>query len=393
MKVEWNSKYKTISVYAIITVTVIALIILFFQNLEYMGNGIAAFFSLLIPFIIGFAAAYLLMRPTRFIEKHWFKFIERRKPHHALRRGLSILTVFIIVFGIFVLLIYFIIPQLLDSATVLIRNLPTYLQQLDDMIVTGLKSVDLYTDAIGEQLDEFMNSFLDFTNLMGQLVNQLPDVLTTVGTGIFNFFVGMIVCVYVLFSREKFIRQGKKLLYAIFKKDFSKKFLEMLKYSNNVFLGYIMGTLTSTAFVGIATFLFMTITQMPYAILITVIISITNIIPFFGPFLGAIPSAIILLIIDPVYALIFVIFIIILQQIDGNIVLPKLVGMRVGLSAFWVLFALLVGGGLFGFWGLVLGVPVFAVIYSLISTLIHNRLDKKEISPDRYNRPEDYSDV
>jgi len=393
MKVEWNSKYKTISVYAIITVTIIALIILFFQNLSYLGSGIAAFFSLLIPFVIGFAAAYLLMRPTRFIEKRWFGFVERRKPHPALRRGLAIFTVFVIVFGIFVLLVYFIIPQLLESLGILLRNLPTYLQQLEDLIIDGLKSVDLYTASIKIQIDEFQANFLDFTNVVSQLVGQLPDFLTSVGTGVFNFFVGMIVCVYVLFSREKFARQAKKFLFAVFPKEFSRKFLEMLRYSNNVFLGYIMGTLISTAFVGITTFLFMTIARMPYAVLITVIISVTNIIPFFGPFLGAIPSAIILLIIDPIYALIFVIFIIILQQIDGNIVLPKLVGMRVGLSAFWVLLALLVGGGLFGFWGLVLGVPVFAVIYSLISTLINSRVNKKEIPSENYTHPKDYSDI
>jgi len=389
MKVVWNSKYKTISVYTIITALVIVLIILFFLNLGIFGNAVAALFSILLPFVIGFAAAYLLSRPAIFLENKVFAFTELRKPHPALRRGLAIFLLFVIVFGIFVLLIYFIIPQLLESAATLFRNLPSYLDQLEDAVVAGLKNIDLYSMEIQEHIDEFRMSFLDLTSVLNQLTSQLPSLISSVGTGIFNFFVGMIVCVYVLFSRERFTRQGKKLIYAVFKPKFARSFLDMLKYSNNVFLGYIMGTLASTAFIGLATFIFMTVCGMPYAILITVIVAITNVIPFFGPFLGAIPSAVILLIVDPLYALAFVVFIIILQQIDGNIVLPKLIGMNVGLSAFWVLLALLLGGGLFGFWGLVLGVPIFAVIYALVSTLINNSLEKKGVPPEKYIYPKD----
>lgn len=388
-KIEWNSKYKTVSVYVVITATVVLLIALFFMNLGVVGQGLAKFFSILMPFIIGAAAAYLLSRPARFIEKHWFKFIEHRKPHPGVRRGLSILTLFIIVFGIFVLLVYFIIPQLLDSASSLIRNLPSYLDQLETSIVSWLDSLHLMSPEIQEQLDDFQNTFLNMTNLLNQLVAQLPTVITSVGTGLFNFFVGMIVCVYVLYSREKFLRQGKKLLFAIFNEEFATQFVQVMKYSNDVFLGYIMGTLMSTAFIGVSTFVFMTVLHMPYAVLITVIVAVTNIIPFFGPFLGAIPSAIILLIVDPLYALAFVVFIIVLQQIDGNILLPKFVGMNIGLSAFWVLFALLLGGGLFGFWGLVLGVPIFAVIYALIATLVNSSLRKKGVPPLKFSTPPD----
>lgn len=389
MKVQWSSKYKTVSVYVIITATVILLIGLCFANLGLVGEGLSKFFSILTPFIIGLAAAYLLSRPAKFIEEKWFGFIERRKPHPALRRGLSILLLFVIVFGILVLLVSFIIPQLLESATTLVLNIPGYLEQLETAITGWLDSINLLSPEILQQIDDFKDTFLDLTNLLGQLVGELPTFLTSVGTGIFNFFVGMIVCVYFLFSKERFVRQGKKLLYAAFKEDFVKKFLSVMKYTNDVFLGYIMGTLLSTAFIGVTTFIFMTVLRMPYAVLITVIIAVTNIIPFFGPFLGAIPSAVILLIVDPIDALIFVVFIIVLQQVDGNIILPKLIGMNVGLSAFWVLLALILGGGLFGFWGLVLGVPVFAVIYALVRTLINSSLKKKNVPKEDYNTPAD----
>lgn len=391
-KIEWNSKYKTISVYVIITAFVITCIILFLINLSYFGDAFSAFLGIISPFIVGFAAAYLLSRPAAFIEKYVFKFISIKKPHNALRRGLSILLLFFIVFGLMILIIYFIIPELIESVALLIKNLPNYLQVIEDAVLNAVKGAGFDSGDVQIQLEEVTRSFLDVTKFFNQLMTRLPTLLSSIGTGVLNFFIGMIVCAYVLFSREKFLRQGKKFVYAIFKPEFAQKFLSVLKYSNNVFLGYIMGMLISTAFISLSTFIFLTVCKMPYAIIITVLVGITNIIPFFGPLLGAIPSAILLLIVDPWYAIIFIIFTVILQQIDGNIVLPKAVGMNTGLSAFWVLFALIVGGGLFGFWGLVLGVPIFAVLYSLIAAWVNGSVDKKEIDKKIFLTPKDFSD-
>ncbi|MEG0251526.1 MAG: AI-2E family transporter [Christensenellaceae bacterium] len=389
MKVEWNKKYTTISTYVVIVATIVTLIVLFFLNLGYFGNIIAAFFAILIPFIFGFGIAYLLSRPAIYIEKHWLAFVEQKKSRPKLRRGLAILITFIITFGIIALLVRFIIPQLLSSITVLLQNIPLYLDQLETTTLDWLKHLNLYTTDTVVSLNKFQTTFLDITKYIDTFIAQLPQFIGTVGVGIFNFFIGLIVCVYILFSREKFVRQGKKLAFAVLSEKFADKFIDVLKYSNNVFLGFIMGTLVSSTFVGISTFIFMTICQMPYAILIAVIVAVTNVVPFFGPFLGAIPSIILLLIVDPFYALAFLIFILILQQIDGNIILPKLIGINIGMSAFWVLFALLVGGGLFGFWGLLLGVPVFAVIYSLIAAAINSSLEKKGVPKEKYIYPRD----
>ena len=306
-----------------------------------------------------------------------------------MRRSLAILTVILIAFAIFALLVYFIIPQVVASLTMLFNNIPMYLDQLQESVVGLLQSWNLYTPEVADQIANLRSTVLDLTSFFDKLMGSLPGMITSVGTGLFNFFVGLIVSIYVVFAREKFKRQAKKLTYALFTPGFADRFLDVLRYSNNVFLGFINGTLIDAAFVGITTFIFMTVCQLPYALLIAVIIGCTNIIPFFGPFLGAIPSAVILLIVDPLYALAFVIFILILQQIDGNVVMPKIVGLNIGMSAFWVLFALILFGGLFGFWGMLLGVPVFTIIYSLIKTCINRSLEKKGISPEKYNSPED----
>ncbi len=389
MKVEWNKKYTTIAVYTIIVATIITLIVLFFLNITFFGHAVAVLFSILTPFLIGFCLAYLLVRPCRFAEKHWFAFIERTNPHPRLRRSLSILTIFLIVLFIIGLLIYLIIPQLVASATMLINNLPLYLDSLQDSVAGLLQSWNLYTPQVADQVNNLRATFLDLSSLFDSFMSSLPSLITNVGTGLFNLFIGMIASIYVIFAREKFRRQGKKLTYALLPKNFANKFLDVLHYSNNVFLGFINGTLIDAAFVGTTTFVFMTICQLPYALLIAVIIGCTNIIPFFGPFLGAIPSAIILLIVDPLDALIFVIFILILQQIDGNIIMPKIVGLNIGMSAFWVMFALLLFGGLFGFWGMFLGVPVFTIIYSLISAAINHSLEKKGVPRENFLYPKD----
>lgn len=390
MKVEWNKKYTTIAVYTIIVATVVTMIVLFFLNIQFFGSAIGAFFAILMPFIVGVCIAYLLVRPCRFVEKHWFAFIERKHSHPRIRRSLSILTVIIIAFALFTLLIYFVIPQLVTSISMLFTNLPLYLDELQASVVGLLQSWNLYTSQVAQQIADFRATVLDVTAFFDKLVAGLPTVVTSVGTGLFNFFVGLIVSIYVVFAREKFKSQAKKLTYAVFTQSFADRFLDVLRYSNNVFLGFINGTLIDAAFVGLTTFIFMTVCQLPYALLIAVIIGCTNIIPFFGPFLGVIPSAVILLIVDPIYALIFVVFILILQQIDGNIIMPKIVGLNIGMSAFWVLFALLLFGGLFGFLGMVLGVPVFTIIYSLISTCVNRSLEKKGIPVKKFDYPKDF---
>ena len=205
-----------------------------------------------------------------------------------------------------------------------------------------------------------------------------------------DIFVALIICVYVLNSKEKFIAQTKKLVLAVFKPDMAKELFELGTLSNETFGGFINGKIIDSIIIGIICFAAMSAMGLPLAMLISVIVGLTNIIPFFGPFIGAVPSAVILLIIEPVSALKFVIMVLILQQIDGNIIGPKILGKTTKLASFWVMFAIIVSGGLFGFVGMVLGVPVFAIIYTYISRAVNRKLEKREIETDTLHY-EDFS--
>ena len=190
------------------------------------------------------------------------------------------------------------------------------------------------------------------------------------------------ICVYILNSKEKFIAQGQKLILAVFKKERADQIFELGRLSNQTFGGFINGKILDSIIIGIICFIMMNILKLPMAILISVIVGLTNIIPFFGPFIGMVPSALILLIIEPVAALKFIIMVLVLQQIDGNIIGPKILGKTTKLASFWVMFAIIVGGGLFGFPGMILGVPFFAIVYTYISRAINRRLEEKKLETD-----------
>ena len=201
----------------------------------------------------------------------------------------------------------------------------------------------------------------------------------TLGTMV-DILVALVICVYILNSKEIFVAQSRKLVLAVFKKERAEKFFELGRISNQTFGGFINGKIIDSAIIGVLCFIAMTLLNIPMTMLISVVIGVTNIIPFFGPFIGAIPSIIILLIVEPVAALKFGIMILILQQLDGNIIGPKILGKTTRLASFWVMFAIIVGGGLFGFPGMILGVPVFAILYTYISRGVNNRLKEKQLA-------------
>ena len=208
---------------------------------------------------------------------------------------------------------------------------------------------------------------------MGSFVSNTISFLKTV-------LVGFISAVYMLNSKDTFSAQGKKLIYSMFHTDTANVILENIRFVHKVFGGFITGKLLDSLIIGLITFFAMSILQMPYVLLISVIIGVTNIIPFFGPFIGAIPSTLLIILVSPLQGVYFVIFILILQQFDGNILGPKILGDSTGLASFWVMFAILLFGGMFGFAGMVVGVPLFAVIYSAVSGLVNRSLGKKKLS-------------
>ena len=307
---------------------------------------------------------------------------------NILRRGFNVPTYrsrvgMVLFFFIVGLLIAVLVPQLMESVVMLVKNIQDFASNLEVYIaeLTRVLQQEYHLDpALYESLTKTGEDILGLGSAL--LLSGFQRLLGLTGqltTWVLDFFVALIVSVYLLMSKEHFFAQWRKLLYAFLKKETVEKMLYVGRLTGNTFHGFINGKLIDSLIIGILAFICLTIMDMPYVLLVSVIIGVTNIIPFFGPFIGAIPSTFIILIVNPVQALWFVVFILILQQIDGNIIGPKILGSSTGLPAIWVMFAILVGGGLAGFVGMIAGVPAMAVIYTLFKNYVKQRLEQKAL--------------
>ena len=367
-----------------------ALILLFFAiyRWEYIAGFFTTLVSIMMPFIFGIIIAYLMNPVLKFFEvkvydpllKKKFKKKERTK----INRVLSICTSTIIFWGVLITCISFLIPEMLKSLETLVTNINTYLTNSKELLI------DLFGGS--ESIRKFINdNYSRFSGFMNDWFNQgvVADFMTVLGNSIFgtlkflyNLIIGYIISIYILFDKEKFKAQTKKLLYTFFSNDRVNIILENANYTDRVFGGFFAGKLLDSLINGILCFIFMIVFKMPYPLIIAVIVGVTNVIPYFGPFIGAIPSGLLVLLVDPSKCIGFLIFIFILQQFDGNILGPKILGSKTGLSSFWVLFSLLIFGGLFGMVGMLIGVPLFSILYSFINGVIKRRLKVKKLPQD-----------
>ncbi len=353
---------------------------LIFANFEKVGSLINWVATLCAPFIIGLALAYFLNIPLRFLEKTLLCKIRYKK----IIRPLSITLIYVAVALILFVLLMLVLPQLVESVLSLLNSIPIYLQNITDF-------ADWITVTWNLEPDTLDFIVLSYTELIQQAITLardfFPDLLNwsvRIGSGVITGITAIIASIYMLSSKEKLQKQIKKILFALLKPKTVNTILKTTTMSDRIFSGFISGKFIDSVIIGLICYLFMAITNaffypMPQAMLISLIIGCTNIIPYFGPFIGAIPSVFLLLLINPGSALVFSIFIIVLQQFDGNILGPKILGDSTGLPALWVLVAIIVGGGIFGFVGMVLGVPTAAVFYALIRNFIHKRLETKGI--------------
>lgn len=356
---------------------------LLLTHLPQVRGAIREFLGVLSPFIIGFVIAYLLHGPSRFFEEKVYGRME--KP--GIRRGLAIVTVYVIALVLITVLLQLVIPQVVESIMTLVNNLSSYMENLDKLVNQLILHFHLDDGTQEEGITGLVNSYDQLikrvTAFLSSSVPELLNLGRTLGgnivSGIVTAITALIASIYMLGGKNKLMAQIKKFLYALLPKKHVDWLLDVVGRSNNIFAGFINGKLVDSAIIGVLCFLFSTILRIPYAILVSVVVGVTNIIPFFGPIIGAVPSVMILLIVNPWAALRFGILIIALQQFDGNILGPKILGDSTGLSAFWVLVAIVVGGGLFGFPGMLLGVPTFAVIYSLVRDWANDRLAQKGI--------------
>ena len=389
---HWNIRpYLAIALTAVL---VICLCIVFFF-LIYRYNGFAAGWkkltAILQPIIIGIVIAYLINPIMMFFEKHLMRWIEPKMKKKAkakkLCRGIATLGALAVFILIIVVLLVMLIPQLVESVQGVATTLPSEVQHLIDKTNKYLSSDSEAANFVEDTLIYATNYIKDWA--MNDLLPKSNTYLTSITTGLINVFkvllniiVGLIVSVYLLFSKETFIGQFKKLNYALFKPKKANIVIQTARKSNEIFGGFISGKILDSMIIGIICYIVLLIMKMPYPVLVSVIVGVTNIIPFFGPFIGAVPSFIIIVLANPIQGLYFLIFVVILQQVDGNIIGPNILGDSTGLSPFWVIFSIMVGGGLFGFAGMLLGVPTFAVIYYIMQEILRYFLRKRDLPQD-----------
>lgn len=365
---KWLVSGRTISNLFVVCVGIV--FYLFWSNFDNVFHHLNGVGKILRPFIIGFGVAYLLNIPVRYMEEKVFAKCKAK-------RGLSILTVYVIFTALLAVLLGAVVPQVVQSVVDLLNNTETYLKNLNSLMLW-------ITDRFGIDQAELEPLFLSYKGLLSNaasvMAKALPQVLNfgvAIGSGLVTMLTALIASVYMLGSKHNLISQIKRLMYATLPKAKVDEILRVSRHANDIFAGFIGGKIIDSVIIGILCFVGMNILGMEYSLLISIVVGVTNVIPFFGPFIGAIPSVMILLIVDPWDALYFAVFVLALQQFDGNILGPKILGDSTGLSAIWVLVAIIVGGGLFGFAGMLLGVPTFAVIYSLTKEWVTKRLAQK----------------
>lgn len=393
MKIDFNKKYNTISAYCVITFAIcLALIIVCLRFSEIFGY-IKQILHVLAPVTWGVVIAYICNPIMKWIEKQFKKLLERKKAHPKLTRCLSVFISMSFLIAIITALLTVIIIQVRDSIMEILYNIPAYIRQLEALITKWLGDYPDIVKMFESQLETIQPKLIDYANNLiqnlGDLSMKVKDGAISFIVAIKDFVIGFIVAIYLLYSKETFAAQARKATYAFFPKNVGKNILRICSKANKTLSGFVSGKLLDSLIIGLICFVAMSLMKMEFAALISVIVGATNIIPFFGPFFGAIPSAILLLMAAPGQVIPFIIFILILQQFDGNILGPKILGDSTGLTPFWVMFAIFVGGGLFGFGGMLLGVPVFAVVYALISELAAYLLKRKKLS----HHTKDYNEL
>ena len=350
------------------------------------------------PIIIGLVLAYLLNPVMLFVEDFTKRMIEPRindsEKARKIARAVGVIGALLFLFLILGLLIALVVPSVINSVSSLIDTLPGYAKSAMDMVRNGKFGDNEYIELASTYIMTVVNQLEDWAQntLLPQAQKYLAQITSgviSVVKAVMNFIIGAIVMIYVMTIQEKLTGQTKKLLYAVCNAKTGNKIIEIVRKASDIFGGFITGKLLDSAIIGIICYLGCAILRIPDAILVAVIIGVTNVIPVFGPFIGAVPTILLVIIQSPIHALYLLIFIIVLQQVDGNIIGPKILGSSTGLSSFWVMCAILIGGGLFGFFGMLLGVPVFAVIYYIIQQILDYVMTKKKLSI----HTEDYIDL
>lgn len=392
MKIKFEKKYIEIGV---VSFLVIAASLAFYYFLFHYTALFGAFekvFKILSPVIYGFVLAFLMTPILNYIEKKIVKVLlfkmkvdisKKKKMIRAISLILTISVVIAIVYGFFNM----VIPKVKDSIISIVNQFDTYInnfeKEFDKFISKNpkvAKDFNTFVDSNGPEITAFVKDNI-LTKAEIIIKNLSLNVISVIKV-LWDMIIGFIISIYVLASKETFAGQSKKIVYAIFHRKNANNIIEAGRFINKTFMGFITGKIIDSAIIGCLCFIGTTLIGTPHALLVSVIVGVTNIIPFFGPFLGAIPCLLLILIIEPIQALYFVFFILFLQQLDGNVIGPKILGDSTGLSGFWVIFSITLFGGLYGVGGMIIGVPFCAIVYAGVRLLVNNRLAKKSMRTD-----------
>ena len=378
--------YLAIGLTAVLVVMICIAIFFVVFRFDGLFAGFRTIIQSLQAIVIGGIVAYLLNPIMKWCEQ----FLLKRKKSKELTkkqqqkiRAISVAFAMAVFLAIIAVLIRLLIPQLIVSIEDLITSMGDKVQSLMDWINRFLKQDSPaagYMDTLINEASAYLEKWLR-KNVMEQsdFIANITTGVYNVVKAVFNAIIGLIISVYVLMTKEKFIGQAKKIIYAIFRPRYGNVVMEVFRKADDVFGGFFIGKIIDSLIIGCICFVGLAILRMPYVALISVIVGVTNIIPFFGPYIGAIPSFILIFLVDPMKGIYFIIFIIILQQVDGNVIGPKILGNTTGLSPFWVIFAILLFGGSFGVIGMLFGVPIFAMIYYIVKRIVEHILKKRRL--------------
>lgn len=380
MKKLLENKVVQIGIMSFVVIAACILFTFILINVKEILSFIGSIISIMMPLVFGLVLAYIMHPIVNLFDKKVFKKVEKETS----RRNLSILCTLFVILGVIATLFSIILPELFQSIQSLIINVPDYLKDLEVYILNWLNDNQELKQSVMQNYDQVAAYLVNAANnvvlpVVDNIVNSLSTGIIGIVSFLFNLIVGLVFAVYLLANTKKFGAGIRKTLYSFFDVDKVNGFIDEVKHINHVFGQFMVGKVCDSSIVAFSTFLFLLIFGYPYPLLIAVIIGLTDLIPYFGPYIGTIPSALLICLVDPIKALTFILWIIVLQQIDSNLITPRIQTKATGLPSFWVLFAITLFGGLFGIIGLLIAVPCFTIIYELVCEFVDKRLKKKNM--------------
>ena len=410
MKLNWNRKYTTIAAYALIVILLSIMFVVFILKYDTVKEKASWLMGVLAPVICGIVIAYILNPMVMMFENKLFKKLrdgqitlkdpkaenaqkilaKKRKFRKNAAKTLSIILTYIVVFALLTALCVAVIPNVAQSVMDLSQKMPQYIENLEDFLQDLFKNNPSISMFVSEEFSELSNILMKVTEMIQPMAS---DIIGTVSTGLFgvvssvftalkNVLIGFIISVYLLIGKDRLLAQAKKMLFALLKNDLCQRIIHVGRKTHQIFTTYIISNLVDALIIFAAMYIGTVILKTPYAMLVSLVCGVTNLIPFFGPFIGAIVCGILIVLVDPVAVIWFEILVLVAQQCDGNIIKPLLFGESTGLPAIWVLVSIIVFGGMFGVAGMLLAVPVFAMIYFLFAEYVVNKLKKKKLPTD-----------